>query len=240
MPTGGQSPYPHGAFRAELFPRFLRLCQPPVRVSMTVKAFASKWTGPFALLKVFTSFFPEKQKRICQNLGADEPLLRHSCWSGVSLPSEALTGRLRGAGSRSPRWTVVHHAAQPPAEAHTHGEPRAAKIPKPGDSPQPRVPALAPPRQAPRPGQQSRQGEHRSLDLGRCLTGLIPISLGPTLQSRASSLWATDPLLRPCVPTKRSRKVKLSPSASSSYRSLLKIPAPETQNQTDNPHSLLK
>lgn len=43
-----------------------------------------------------------------------------------------------------------------------------------------------------------------------------------------------------CVPTKRSRKVKLSPSAASSYRSLLKTPAPETQNQTDNPHSLLK
>ena len=79
IPTGGQSPYPHGAFGAELFPRFLRLCQPPVRVSMTVKAFASKWTGPSALLKVFTSFFPEKQKRICQNLGADEPLLCHSC-----------------------------------------------------------------------------------------------------------------------------------------------------------------
>lgn len=29
---------------------------------MAVKAFASKWAGPFALLKVFTSFFPEKQK----------------------------------------------------------------------------------------------------------------------------------------------------------------------------------
>lgn len=29
---------------------------------MAVKAFASKWAGPLALLKVFTSFFSEKQK----------------------------------------------------------------------------------------------------------------------------------------------------------------------------------
>lgn len=119
----------------------------------------------------------------------------------------------------------------------TPGEPRSAKTLKPGHSSQPGVPALAPPGQAPRPpGQQSCQGEHGSLDLGSCVTGLILISLGPTLQSRASSLWATDP----CAPTKHSRKVKLSPSSASSYRSLLKIPAPETQNQTDNPHSLLK
>lgn len=110
---------PHGAFGAELLPWFLRLCQPPVRVSVTVKAFASKWTGPFALLKVFTSFFPEKQKRIMSKPGCRQTTPRHLCRSRVSLPSE-VTGRLRDAGSRSPRWTVVHHGA----ESHAHGEPQ--------------------------------------------------------------------------------------------------------------------
>jgi len=55
-----QNPYPHGALRTELLPRFFRLCQPPVRISVAVKAFISKWAGPLALLKVLTSFFPEK------------------------------------------------------------------------------------------------------------------------------------------------------------------------------------
>lgn len=47
---------------------------------MAVKAFASKWAGPFALLKVFTSFFSEKQKEKIKRMGKriwglGEPLL---------------------------------------------------------------------------------------------------------------------------------------------------------------------
>ena len=143
-----QSAHPHGAFGAELFPWFLRLCQPPVRVSVTVKAFASKWTCPSALLKVFTSFFPEKQKRIMSKPGCRQTTPRHLCWSRVSLPSEVVTGRLRDAASRSPRWTVEHHSA----ESHAHGVPRWP----PGLTTPPaqlvrlrRVPALAPPGEAP-------------------------------------------------------------------------------------------
>lgn len=115
------------------------------------------------------------------------------------------------------RWFTTLHSL---LRSLTHpGSPVRPRL-KLGHSSQPRVPALAPPGQAPRPpSQQSCQGEHGSLDLGSCVTGLILISLGPTLQSRASSLWATDP----CAPTKYSRKVKLSPSSASSYRSLLKI-----------------
>lgn len=45
---------------------------------MAVKTFASKRAGPLALLKVFTSFFPEKQKEKNQGggriEGPDEPL----------------------------------------------------------------------------------------------------------------------------------------------------------------------
>lgn len=60
---------PHGAFRTELLPRFFRLCEPPIGVSVAVKTFASKRAGSLALLKVFTSFFPEKQKENNQGGG---------------------------------------------------------------------------------------------------------------------------------------------------------------------------
>lgn len=35
---------------------------------MAIKTFASKWAGPLALLKVFTGFFPEKQKERVKRL----------------------------------------------------------------------------------------------------------------------------------------------------------------------------
>lgn len=71
---------------------------------MAVKAFASKWAGPFALLKVFTSFFSEKQKeRIRRTVGRSGVQVNHCLPPSLSEPGQPQVG---GARCRFPSWTV--------------------------------------------------------------------------------------------------------------------------------------
>lgn len=73
---------------------------------MAVKAFASKWAGPFALLKVFTSFFSEKQKeRIKRAVGKSGVQMNHCLPPSLSEPGQP---QVRGAENEAQRgWMLI-------------------------------------------------------------------------------------------------------------------------------------
>lgn len=111
MPMWAESSPARCFLGAELFPWFLRLCQLPSQGKhMTVKAFVSKWTGPFALLRYLQAFF----------LKAEEDA-NVKTWMQMNHSSADREAQRRW--KPIPRLTVVHHAAQPPAESHAPGEP---------------------------------------------------------------------------------------------------------------------